>query len=283
MDQNALRSVNDGLQQVVSCNRIESAAMLDHIDARLQNMQQRILSSIPIAHKRKFAKRSRGRQFTASLASMPSAGTKDDSARDTLVKEEVTSQCTTYLMRVIKPGILITESNGQLHRKLVAVPVLEYDESSLLEKQSFVQQIQGLRVVIWLLKRDPFIPARTLYGARKFSSELLLQGNMNRDIEVKDYMVALIHGVRGTMDRSTLIFLAERLWIWEYILMSIFKESHEFVRFIGDCINVSPLRGRQLSEATLAFSHWLALYQSPKPPIKLSRVGCAKFSRRWSA
>ena len=223
MEQNTLNIVNNGFQQ--------SAAMLNYIDARLQNMQQQIFSSMAVKDKQELNEPPQSNPSTVSFISTPQMVAREILARDILFKKEVTLQCTTYLMRVVQPGILITESKGQLHRKLVAISAHGYDESSLLEKQRIVKQIQNLGILIWLLEKDPLIPARRFYGEKKFSSELLLQGYLNRAIEVKDMVVALSHGIQGKMDRSTCIFLAERHWVWEHILMDFSNERQELEIF----------------------------------------------------
>lgn len=264
MEQNTLNSVNNGFQQ--------SAAMLNYIDARLQNMQQQIFSSMAVKDKQELTEPPRSNPSTASFISTPQVVAREISARDIVFKKEVTSQCTTYLMRVVQPGILITESKGQLHQKLVAISAHGYDESSLLEKQRIVKQIQNLRILIWLLEKDPLIPARKFYGEKNFSSELLLQGYLNRAIEVKDMVVALSLGIQGTMDRSTFIFLAERHWVWEHILMNFSNERQKLSNFgtlTDHWKKLRLLECEQPCESARVLSHWLALYQCPKPPFEL--------------
>lgn len=247
LEHNALHHVDNGIQQIISCSQIESRSMLNHIDARLQTFQQQILSTMPSLHKRKVVKRLNGKRLMASSKNSLTVGYKVTSAGDALIKEEVTSRCATYLIQIVEPGILITGTNGQLHQRLVAVPVNDHDESTLSKKLSFILHIQGLRVLIWLLRRNPVIPVYTFYGAKDFSSELLIEGQLNHEIEKRETVYAVMLGVQGLLDRATLIFLAERHWIWGDILGFLRGTWPESVKFI--------------------WSQWLALYQSRKPLI----------------
>lgn len=169
-----LNLLDRGFQQA-SSDHIETIGMLDGIDARLRDLQKQLLSSIPSKARRRQnpTRTSYKDPFANSLAGTAEAANRDISARSNIFRREVASRCTTYLMQVVKPGILITESRGQLHQKLIALPDHGYMKCTLVEKQHYVQQIQSLRILVWLLRRKLPIATSALFRSRQYSSDLL--------------------------------------------------------------------------------------------------------------
>ncbi|MCJ1438962.1 hypothetical protein MMC27_008352 [Xylographa pallens] len=59
-----------------------------------------------------------------------------------------------HLVQVVKPGILMYESSGSISRALLPLEDPVYTSLGLREKVALIQQLQNIRLVIWLLRRD---------------------------------------------------------------------------------------------------------------------------------
>lgn len=193
VERDTLQSIDNGFQQVISYGRIESKAMLNHVDTKLQNMQKEILSSIPLNSKRQLARRERRRHSHAFIATARKPAARVSAVQEPLGSASPYIDC---FVQIIKPGLLITETQGQLHRKLMALSDPGYEAASIPMKLDLVRQLQGLRLMIWLLERESTLkPFWTRCFAKFPVSELLVEANLYLSMRKAAGTIVLLSGL----------------------------------------------------------------------------------------
>ncbi|MCJ1390209.1 hypothetical protein MMC18_003067 [Xylographa bjoerkii] len=158
-----------------STNHIETIAYLERIEQRCRDVQLSLLRSI---------KKSKKSARCSPVPKMPlnsrtlggRAYISDLSMRHTDTANDKTER--NYTVQVVRPGILMYESSGSVSRVLLSLEDPVYTSRTLKEKIALVQQLQNIRLVIWLLRRDRvcyFINAFYQYPS---ISSLGLEGNL---------------------------------------------------------------------------------------------------------
>ncbi|MCJ1403748.1 hypothetical protein MMC11_006971 [Xylographa trunciseda] len=160
-----------------STNHYETIAYLERIEQRCFDTQMCLIRSI-----KKSRKSARGRPVprvpleSRALNQVRRPYINDLSSRYTDSANESIENY--YLVQVIKPAVLIYESSGSISRALMTIEDPVYSSRSLKEKIALVQQLQAIRLLIWLLRRDRvccFISAVHRYPS---VSILGLEGNL---------------------------------------------------------------------------------------------------------
>ena len=136
-----------------STNHVETIAYLERIEKRCYDTQMCLLRSI-----KKSKRSTRGPPApkmplkSRILDKIPSPNINELLRRHTNATNGNID--THHLVQVVKPAILMYESSGSISRALLPLEDPVYTSLSLGKKVALVQQLQNMRLVIWLLRRD---------------------------------------------------------------------------------------------------------------------------------
>ena len=135
-------------------SHIKTIAYLERIERQCYETQMCLLRSI-----KKSKRSTRGPPVprmslkSRALDQLPSPNINEPSMRriNNTTNGKIESH---HLVQVVKPAILIYESSGSILRALLPLEDPSYTSLGLREKIALVQQLQNIRLVIWLLRRD---------------------------------------------------------------------------------------------------------------------------------
>ncbi|KAH0538027.1 hypothetical protein FGG08_005339 [Glutinoglossum americanum] len=174
--------LHDKLEDMEYLNSTRNGTTQMHltaIDARLKSIQKQLQKSVlqaragaeqPYARcmrktppKRLFSSRARRLEF-AGLGS-------------SLTKKPLRHLGLTPL-RLVKPGILLHEKNGQLMSELLALDDEAYAKADRAQKIALIEYVGGLRLVVWLLQKQNYLSSVGVGLGRNVQSNLTLAASL---------------------------------------------------------------------------------------------------------
>ncbi|MCJ1380774.1 hypothetical protein MMC17_003883 [Xylographa soralifera] len=180
LGETGIDQIESGLEEFkaqANTNHIETIAHLKRIEQRCYDAQMCLLRSIKKSKKSlkglpvlKTPVRSR------TLHQVPRSYTNDLSGQNTNTTNEKIEIY--HLVQVVKPAVLMYESSGTISRALLPLQDPINTSRSLGEKITLVQQLQNIRLMIWLLRRDRVCYFTNAFLGYPSVSTLGLEGNL---------------------------------------------------------------------------------------------------------
>ena len=136
-----------------SSNHIETLAFLERIEQRCLDTQTCLLRSI-----QKSRRPTKGSPVSRMPLKSRNLGQVAISSINEPLRRYTSSTINTidihHLVQVVKPAILIYESCGSLSQALLPFEDPVYTSLNQRDKIALVQQLQNMRLIMWLLRRD---------------------------------------------------------------------------------------------------------------------------------
>ncbi|MCJ1286049.1 hypothetical protein MMC26_005391 [Xylographa opegraphella] len=172
--------IQSGLKEFgaqASTNQSDTIAYLERIEQRCYVTQMCLLRSV---------KKSKRATRWPSVPKMPPKSRIIDQVPRPNINELLRQRPDTsnenveihHLVQVVKPAILMYESSGSILRALLPLEDSVYTSVGLREKIALVQQLQNMRLVIWLLRRDRVCSSVRAVPGYPSVSKLGLEGSL---------------------------------------------------------------------------------------------------------
>lgn len=97
---------------------------------------------------------------------------KPSCAPSQIADENDSVECSTTLVRIVKTAILVQESQGKPFMELLATTDRQYENATDYTKITMIQQLQGLRLITWLLRGENLMLAARFAASTEGSSLL---------------------------------------------------------------------------------------------------------------
>lgn len=145
------------------------------LDARMQAMQQMLEHRISPQRRTAMTPRSRRMQLKAPrhVSQIAKKFEPPRSRIFTRIPEPASES-----VRLISPAFLVYEKNGTTHTELVALNNGELNRLNVAQKSRMIQYLQGLRLFMWLLKRDNYLTTNSTKDLGMIRSSLAVHAGI---------------------------------------------------------------------------------------------------------
>ena len=167
---NTLENLNESYGSSAGATK----ASLDNVDARLKEIQKQLQQSVTQAQSAKRGKLPR-LPLKAFKRKVPFAARRLELFGFGPSQVRQTSDSTMPVaLRLVKPGFLLQERNGRLEFNLVALEDIGYEAADFNQRVALVEHAIGLRLIIWLLRTQNYLPNAELRLRRRNLSRFAL-------------------------------------------------------------------------------------------------------------
>ena len=162
-----------------------SQASLNNIEARLQSMEKTLTRGVITKSKKTPRRFGHGCTFNKayaqprSLPRIPGSDALDHWDLESATRTQRPPEHPHTLMRLVKTAYLVQESNGRPVIEMLATTDNNFESAEIPKKLEMIKYIQGLRLLMWLLRHDNLTSAARFCANDDPVSNLLKNGKLN--------------------------------------------------------------------------------------------------------
>ncbi|KAL9625190.1 MAG: hypothetical protein Q9160_000592 [Pyrenula sp. 1 TL-2023] len=263
------RNIGDMMSNLDS-HSSASERQLTEIDVKIQELQQLLELSI--------RSRSAGDGSTSAKRVQNKARRRVSQQASRLeltgTKQVIQGKAPTVdFIRLVSPGILMREERGTTRSDLISLEMEKWNGLSKAQKLNMIRYLQGLRLLMWLLRWDNYISTHSTRSLSPIRSSLAIQAGVSSLWEFSNAFSDLATNLKAGSDTSLqlLPWLRYRAWLqyvfyrfldrpreWEEVMELELKRWPSFpVPEDMFCIYVLPIPGRLVeSQMSYTSSDW---------------------------
>ena len=145
------------------------------LDTRLQTMQHMLQDSVNSQQQLRVPIRPKKSEHNLSQR-IPEGAKKSELLGK--LSSMRTQEPVSELVRLISPAFYLYEKNGAIHTALVARGIRELDGLDIEQRRGVIRYLQGLRLLMWLFKRDNYLTTNLIRNHDMSRSPLALQAGI---------------------------------------------------------------------------------------------------------